>query len=186
MEVNIKVLVLRDVSPFSLVDMYLCCRVTCCLSFRVGLKWRQQIAVNWYISTQYFIPEDFNLGWSLIWHFYWCDLDQNNCCHMSSGAACIVYIISWNGVVSEMKYRNIITAEWEGHLLWIFEVLSSNLGLEASYPACWTRVRLSGFVLRPLISSSEVGGICTRFAQKVLKPLIYFSQNPRKCVQFFR
>jgi len=66
MEVNIKVLVLRDVSLFSLADMYLCCRVTCCLSFRVGLKWRQQIAVNWCISTQYFIPEDFNLGWSLI------------------------------------------------------------------------------------------------------------------------
>jgi len=61
MEVNIKVSVLRDVSPSSLVDVYLCCRVTCCLPFRVCLKWKQQIAVNWCISTQYFIPEDFNL-----------------------------------------------------------------------------------------------------------------------------
>jgi len=48
-------------------------------------------------------------------------------------------------------------------------------------PCCWTRVRLSGFVLHPLIPSFEVGGISTRVAQKVLKPLIYFRQN-----QFFR
>jgi hypothetical protein len=53
----------------------------------------------------------------------------------------------------------------------------SNLGLEASYSARWMRVRLSGFVVHPLIPSSEVGGIYTGAAQKVLKPVIYFSQN---------
>jgi hypothetical protein len=53
----------------------------------------------------------------------------------------------------------------------MLEVLSSNLDFEASYLACWMRVRLSGFVLHPLIPSSEVGGICTRVAQKSFETL---------------
>jgi hypothetical protein len=47
------------------------------------------------------------------------------------------------------------------------------------------RVRLSGFVLHPLIPFSEVVGICTRVVQKVLKPLIYFSQNQQEMCAIF-
>lgn len=39
--------------------------------------------------------------------------------------------------------------------------------------------------MRPLIPSSEVGGVCTRVAQKVLKPLIYFSQNQQEVCAIF-
>jgi hypothetical protein len=46
-------------------------------------------------------------------------------------------------------------------------------------------VRLSGFVLHPLIPSSEIGGICTRVAQKVLKPFMYFSQNQQEMCAIF-
>jgi hypothetical protein len=47
------------------------------------------------------------------------------------------------------------------------------------------RVRLSGFVLHSLIPSSEVAGICARVAQKVLKPLIYFSKNQQEMYAMF-
>jgi hypothetical protein len=71
-------------------------------------------------------------------------------------------------------------------MLCILEFFSSNLGLEASYTAWWMRVGLSGFVLQPHIPSFEVGGVCTRVAQKVWKPILYFCQNQQEmCAVFF-
>lgn len=84
----------------------------------------------------------------------------------------------WNiETLSQLNEKDTCCVYWR---FWV-----SNLDLEASYPACWRRVRLSGFVLHPLIPSPEVGGICTRVAQKILKPLIYFSQYQQEmCANF--
>ena len=79
-----------------------------------------------------------------------------------------------------------IIVEWEAHLLCTWEMLSSNLGLEISYPACWTRVRLSDFVLQPVVPAPEDRWVCTMRVAKRFWNTFYTSiKIKRKCVQFF-
>jgi hypothetical protein len=47
------------------------------------------------------------------------------------------------------------------------------------------RVRLSGFVLHPLIPSSEAGGICTRVAQKGFETLNLLQSNQQEMYAIF-